>query len=223
MIIKQIFFDTETTGLDFENDQIIELAMLTYVDGKNDGEYNLFISCPNPLPSHIKKITGITDQMLEEEGRPEKEVAQHLKEVLDEGDILMIAHNAQFDLSFIYYLLKRHFPDEVYSLLEKNDWIDTLTVVKDCKNYPHKLSDVVDYYDLKEVNFHRAIDDTKALCEIYNKLEDIRGDYLMEYKNCFGFNPKYGRDGVDFKFIKYRPQPYHNRGELPDDEILPLK
>ena len=218
IVIKKIFFDTETTGLNCRNCQIIELAMITVVDGKIVEEYDEFIKYEKPLPFKITKITGITDGMLENEGLSEKQVASDLRERLSD-EALMIAHNAQFDLSFIYSLLKKYYPDEACELLSKMGWLDTLTVLKDRKKYPHKLIDAVRYYEVEEVNFHRAIDDTKALYEVYKELKKERND-LEEYKNVFGYNPKYGRSGFNFKFIKYGEQQFHNC-KVPDNMILP--
>ena len=222
MTIKKIFFDTETSGLDCRRCQIIELAMITVIDGEIVDEYDEFVKIGGFLPQKITEITGITDQMLKTEGLDESRIASDLKERLTEGT-LMVAHNAQFDLSFIYYLLKRHYPNEADALVENVCWLDTLTVLKDRKNYPHKLIDAVKYYGVEKVNFHRAIDDTKALTMVYRELKKERDD-LEEYENIFGYNPKYPiRDSRFDKFINYKPQPYHNRGCLPESEILPRK
>ncbi len=195
--------------------------MITVVDGEIVDAYDEFIKCPGYLPSRITEITGIDDEMLEKEGVPEEIVALHLKEIFEEK-ALMIAHNAQFDLSFVYNLLKRHFPDEADELVGKMDWLDTLTVLKDRKEYPHKLIDAVKYYEVDEVNFHRAIDDTKALYYVYNELKSERDD-LAEYINIFGFNPKYGVDGNHFSFIEYKPQFYHKGKMVDESQILPRK
>ena len=133
----------------------------------------------------------------------------------------MIAHNAQFDLSFIYFLLKRHFPSEADDIVSSLNWIDTYTVLKDRKEYPHKLIDAVHHYGIEEVNFHRAIDDTKALYEVTKALKNERDD-LYEYINVFGYNPKYGVNGMKFSFIEYKAQYYCN-SLRPSDEILPRK
>ena len=133
----------------------------------------------------------------------------------------MIAHNTHFDLSFIYYLLKRHFGDEADEIVSNLDWLDTVTVFKDRKAYPHKLIDAVHYYNIEEVNFHRAIDDTKALYEVTKALKNERDD-LSEYINIFGYNPKYGVNGMRFSFIEYKAQ-YYSNYLRPSDEILPRK
>lgn len=220
IIIKIIFFDTETTGLNSSNSKIIELAMLTIENSQITEEYDKFININEALPENITELTGITDKMLNDEGVSEEIVAKDLVERLTPGT-LMIAHNAQFDLSFIYELLNRHYPDEAYSILAKMDWIDSLTVLKDRKKYPHKLQDAVEHYNIGEVNYHRAIDDTKALFEVTYAMKNERND-LHEYCNVFGFNPKYGVSGVRFDFIEYKPHFYNNMMVQPWG-ILPNK
>ena len=217
--MKVIYFDTETTGLDFVENEIIELAMLIDEDGKIR-EYNEFINIDKDLPPKITEITGITDDMLITEGISEKQVVEDLKENLTPGT-LMIAHNCQFDLSFIYYLLKRHYPDEADGIVESLDWIDTVTVLKDRKEFPHKLIDAVKHYEIEEVNFHRAIDDTKALYDVVQAMSEERDD-LEEYVNVFGYNPKWGVSGPRFSFITYKRQ-YFNKRMVSPDQILPKK
>ena len=59
--MKVIYFDTETTGLDFIRNEIIELAMLIVEDGRIIEEYDRFINIGKDLPQKIIDITGITD------------------------------------------------------------------------------------------------------------------------------------------------------------------
>lgn len=215
--MKVIYFDTETSGLDCHSCQIIELAMITVIDGEIVDEYDEFIQIDGRLPPNITRITGITEKMLKD-GKTESEVAVDLKDRLTPGT-LMIAHNAQFDLSFVYNLLKRHYPYDADDIVENLDWLDTLTVFKDRAKYPHKLCDAVEHYNIPEVNFHRAIDDTKALLAVTRAMNAERDD-LEEYVNVFGYNPKYpvGDDG--FSFIEYKKQ-YYNNFIVPSSRILP--
>lgn len=207
--------------MDCRDCKVIELAMLVVEDGKIIEEYDKFINIGQALSPKIIDITGITNDMLVNQGVGEAEVACDLKDRLT-GGTLMIAHNAQFDLSFIYFLLMRHFPDVTNDIVYNLDWLDILTVLKDRKDYPHKLIDAVNHYGIKEVNFHRAIDDTKALYDVTQELRWERDD-LEEYINVFGYNPKYGIGMLKFPFITYKPQPYHNCGRLPPERILPRK
>ena len=132
----------------------------------------------------------------------------------------MIAHNCQFDLSFVYSLLERHYPNEAYEIVSNLKWIDTVTVLKDRKEFPHKLIDAVKYYGIEEVNFHRAIDDTKALYNVTQALKEERND-LKEYINLFGYNPKYEVKNK-FPFIKYKKQ-FFTKRMVDSDKILRRK
>lgn len=220
MAIKKIFFDTETSGLDCKDCQIIELAMITVENGKITDEYDEFVKIDGKLDSKITELTGISDDDLKNKGLAESDIANDLKQRIVPGT-LMIAHNAQFDLSFVYHLLKRHFPDEADEIVRNAHWLDTLTVFKDRKEYPHKLIDAVNHYNIEEVNFHRAIDDTKALFEVTLAMKNERDD-LKEYIDIFGYNPKWGVSGDEFSFIEYKKQFYNNFMVSPD-RILPKK
>ena len=195
--------------------------MLTMENGEIIEDYDEFINIGEPISNRIIEITGISNQMLADEGLNEEVVARHVKERLTLGT-LMVAHNTQFDLSFIFHLLARHYPDEAFDIVKNVKWIDTLTVLKDRKKYPHKLIDGVNHYGLEKVNFHRAIDDTKALHDLTLAMKNERDD-LKEYIGVFGYNPKYGVSGLRFPFIKYLAQPFRcNDGKMVDEEkILP--
>ena len=194
--------------------------MLIFEDGNLIDEYDKFVDFGEPLDKKITEITGITDDDLAQYGYDEGIIAQDLKDNLTPGT-LMIAHNCQFDLSFIYYLLKRHFPDEADSIVKNMDWLDTLTVVKDRKEYPHKLIDAVEHYGIEKVNFHRAIDDTKALYQVTRALKNERND-LAEYINVFGYNPKWGVSGYRFDFIDYKSQNF-TKFMVHESRILPRR
>nr|WP_292815005.1 3'-5' exonuclease [Methanobrevibacter sp.] len=219
--MKVVYFDTETSGLDCRDCKIIELAMLTVENGEIVDDYDEFVNIGEAISPKITKVTGITNDMLRTEGLKEEVVAADIRKKISPGT-LMVAHNAQFDLSFVFHLLSRHFPDEAFEIVRNAKWLDTLTVLKDRKRYPHKLIDGVKHYDIDPVNFHRAIDDTKALYDLTLAMKDERDD-LGEYINIFGYNPKYGVSGLRFPFIKYKPHYYQNVGLLPEDRILPKK
>lgn len=217
-INRVIFFDTETSGLNPNYCKIIELGMLVVEDGEIIEEYNELINIGERIDSKITSITGITNDMLVNEGIPEEDAANDLKDRLSSGT-LMIAYNCQFDLSFAYGLLKRHYPHEAEAIIEGVKWLDPMTVFKDRKAYPHKFSDAVEYYDIDEVNFHRAIGDAKGLYEVCSAMKDERDD-LGEYINVFGYNPRYGINGLKFPFIEYKKH-YYNNSMVSPNNILP--
>ncbi len=108
-----VVFDTETSGLDFDNDQIIELAALrverTATGGlRIAGKMDTFIKLPEgeALPENIVSLTGITDEILQTEGVQPAKAASQIAKLMQDGPTLMIAHNAQFDACFLRGLLR---------------------------------------------------------------------------------------------------------------------
>lgn len=218
---RNIFVDTETTGFDPVNNKTIELAFIEEENGNILNKYDNFINIGEPIPDKIKELTGISDMMLQTFGLPEKTVADDFKAALGDGNVTVYAHNAQFDLGFIYNLLIRNYDkSEIDALFAKIKWIDSLTILRDRKAFPHKLSDGIEYYNIEGVkNSHRAIDDTEAMYYLVQAMRLERND-IEEYINVFGYSPKYGINGIKFPFITYISQPYINSMVAPD-KILP--
>ena len=123
--------------------------------------------------------------------------------MITEGTLL-IAYNAHFDLSFLYYLLLRN---GNVSILKGKDKLDLLTVYKDRHSYPHKLCNAIEVYGLQDkvVNSHRAVDDVIATVAVMEAMEEEKDDFLC-YVNLFGYNPKYGISGKPIGSVTYKPQ-----------------
>ena len=210
---RLLLIDTETTGLLFARDEIIELAAV--VVEQRDGkaavvrEYDELIqlSPGGFVPPKIQQLTGISTQDLRERGLPKTRVARDIGEMI-RGNTLLIAYNAHFDLSFLYYFLLRHGDPMV---LKGKDKLDLLTVYKDRRPYPHKLCNAIEGYGLtgKVVNSHRAVDDVIATVAVMEEMEKEKAD-LERYVNLFGYNPKFGVDGKPIGSVTYKPQPYNN-------------
>jgi DNA polymerase-3 subunit epsilon len=100
---RVLILDTETTGLDWRAESIIELAMLAVdVDlqtGKPVGEvevYEDFEDPGRPIPPEIVKLTGITSQDVKGQKLNEAKI----KDMVERAD-LIVAHNAGFDRPFV--------------------------------------------------------------------------------------------------------------------------
>ena len=118
----------------------------------------------------------------------------------------MLAYNAHFDLSFLFYMLLRSGDPKI---LQGKDKLDLLTVYRDRREFPHKLCAAIEAYGLtgKVVNSHRAIDDVIATVAVMEEMEKERPD-LHRYINLFGYNPKYGVEGKPIGSVTYKPQGY---------------
>lgn len=207
-----VILDTETSGLRYDLDEIIELAAvrLSLVDGEValTQEYDelIALSPGRRLNPRITQLTGISEEDLKEFGIEKKRACEDFARLIEGKRVLVAAYNAHFDLSFLYYLLSAH---QMQSCLRPPDFLDILTVYKDRRDYPHKLKDAICAYDLQDqvVNSHRALDDVKATVEVLRKMEQERND-LCQYINLFGYNPKYGVEGKRIGSVCYRPQSY---------------
>ena len=208
---RLVFFDTETTGLRFSRDEIIEFAAVVVEcrDGKAQivEEYDQLISLSPGgfVPPMIQNLTGISNEDIRDRGIPKTRVCCDIARMIA-GNTLLLAYNAHFDLSFLYYLLLRHGDPMI---LKGKDKLDLLTVYKDRHSYPHKLCNAIEVYGLSNrvVNSHRAVDDVIATVAVTLEMEKERED-LENYVNLFGYHPKFGLDGKPIGSVTYRPQQY---------------
>ena len=208
---RLMLFDTETTGLAFSRDEIIEFAAV--VVERHNGqivvtqEYDelITLSPGASVPPEIEKLTGITNADIAEKGIPKEQLCRDIAQMIA-GNTLILAYNAHFDLSFLFYLLLRSGDP---AILKGKDKLDLLTVYKDRRSYPHKLCNAIEAYGLsdKVVNSHRAVDDVLATVEVMKCMALEKAD-LEYYVNLFGYNPKYGISGKAIGSVTYKPQRY---------------
>ena len=209
---RLVLLDTETTGLQFSRDEIIEFAAVAVEQRDGEAvvvaEYDELVAL-NPggfVPPKIQELTGISTADIRERGIPKTRVCRDIAELIA-GNTLLLAYNAHFDLSFLFYLLLRSGDPQI---LKGKDKLDLLTVYRDRHSYPHKLCNAIDTYGLagQVVNSHRAVDDVLATVAVMGAMEEEKDD-LLRYVNLFGFNPKYGVDGKPIGSVTYKPQPYN--------------
>lgn len=208
---RLLLLDTETTGLDCSRDEIIEFSAVAVerVGGANTvvRQYDelIALSPGGFVPPKIQTLTGISTQDLRERGLSKTRVCRDIAELLA-GKTLLLAYNAHFDLSFLFYLLLRSGDP---AILKGKDKLDLLTVYRDRHSYPHRLANAIDTYGLsgQVVNSHRAIDDVLATYAVLCEMDAEKSD-LECYVNLFGYNPKYGVEGKPIGSVRYAPQPY---------------
>ena len=153
---EAVVFDIETTGLSVKNCRITEIGAVKIKDGKVLDTFNTFVNPEQPIPEEIVKLTGITDEMVKD--APSEADALKLffaflgKREDTGGEMLLIAHNADFDTGFIRAAAARN------GMEFKNPYLDTLALARfllpNLKN--HKLDTVATHYELGDFNHHRA-------------------------------------------------------------------
>ncbi len=155
-----VVFDIETTGLSALNCKITEIGAVKIKSGQILERYHTFVNPECPIPEEITKLTSITDEMVAD--------ARTIREVLPEflnfvGDRLLIAHNADFDTSFIRVAAKS------LELPFSNAYLDTVALSRylNPELKAHKLNLLAEHYRLGDFHHHRACDDAEMLAMIF--------------------------------------------------------
>ncbi len=199
-----VIFDVETSGLNPNEDKIIELgAVVLRKEGhqfKKDETINVIVNIEKPLSETIKNITNISDEMIEN-GIQLSELLDIVESLLEEKPLL-VAYNLPFDVSFLRGLYKAF--DKDHTILDQCDVLDMLTVYRAKHPYPHKLDNAVKTYDISVQNTHRALDDAMATYELLETMHDQYG--LTSYINVLGSLKKYPYKGIKFPHIQYISQ-----------------
>ena len=104
---RLVLFDTETTGLLYSRDEIIEFAavVVEQVNGVPQivQEYDelVALSPGGFVPPKIQQLTGISTADLRERGLPKTRICRDIAQMI-QGNTLLLAYNAHFDLSFLF-------------------------------------------------------------------------------------------------------------------------
>lgn len=162
-----VIIDLETTGLNPEKDQIIEVGAIKVIHGQMVEEYHAIVMADRQLPEQIVKMTGITEGLIEKEGIPFSKAMEGLKEFVGEMSILI--YNASFDCAFLESQCEKN----KIAMLD-NYVVDALPFIKrkfkGMKNY--KLETVGYSLNIKDIRVHRALDDCHLLYKIISKLNE---------------------------------------------------
>lgn len=153
-----IAFDVETTGLDVKSDEIIEIGMVKWENGKILDRYVSLVKPPIPIPTDITHLTGIHPEDVED-APPLEQIRPRLEAFF--GQAPVIAHGVLQDVKF----MRR------YGLLAANPMIDTyelaLIVMPSAPSYSlHSLARTLGI----EHEPHRALADAEATARLYWQL-----------------------------------------------------
>lgn len=160
---RWVVFDLETTGLNHRHDRIIEIGAVKIENGRITDRYSQLIDPRMPLSSEVIALTGITNADLN--GKPEVESV--LPEFLDFcDDALLVAHNAEFDISFVRREARR------LGLPFEFDSMDTLGLSQLLfpEQRSHRLDRMAKTLGIRLENHHRAVDDAEATAQLLFRL-----------------------------------------------------
>lgn len=229
---EYIVIDCETTGMNRENDRIIEIAILEVSDGNIVNEYSTLINPSIHVSSRISSINHIDDSMLQDAPKFE-DVASTIKNMIMGKKV--VAHNANFDVAFIINEFKRC--DDPFVI----EYIDSLSVAR--KALPslenHKLETLISHFGLFDQQEHRALSDARVTFDIFLKcIEIMKEEEKQERENKkiqkrieeeerrkkYMYSPLYGKVFVftgEFKTPRYKLQEIAEEvGASPREKLL---
>ena len=155
--VPVVILDLETTGGDFIQDRITEIAFLRFWQGKTEAQQQLV--CPGvPISAFVSSLTGITDDMVAG-APPFAEIAPHILPKLRGS--LLIAHNSRFDYTFLRHEYRRSGLDFATAAL--------CSVQLSRKLYPehhkHNLDSIIERHGILLESRHRAMSDVLAVAQ----------------------------------------------------------
>ncbi len=165
-----VALDIETTGLDYQRDEIIEVGAIRYLNGEPEDTLSILINPGRAIPYQISRLTGINDEMLV--NSPSfLEASASILDFINESPL--IVHNINFDIPFLEYHL-RHFREnyteriQEYEILVQEKY-DTLFLSKIFFPFQpsYSLKNLAEYFSIQEKTFHRALPDAKTTAQIF--------------------------------------------------------
>lgn len=185
----EIVLDTETTGLDYTRERIIEFAAVRLENGKITDEYQTLINPQQHIRKSSMAIHGITEEMVKDAPTEEEAMPEILKFI---GNYPIVAHNAIFDYSFLNEAKLRVTGEKL-----ENPHIDTQAMFKEIAPdlESHGLEALTERFNVELNNHHRAMADTMGLALAYPKLKKLYLQRLDWQKKQL--------DNVDYLFDRY--------------------
>lgn len=169
-----VVFDVESTGVDVNKDEIVQIAAVKLC---SDGSYTVFEEFLKPSKSvgDSERVHGFSDEFLKENGCKPQEGLRKFLEFID-GTVI-VGHNVQYDLSILKSQLYRLGMSD-YRI---KDFYDTLDMSR--KLFPelpnHKLSTLSDYIGVSQLPDHNAMNDILATKDVLlHMVKRLRSTYL---------------------------------------------
>lgn len=161
-----IAFDLETTGF-APPCKIIEIGAIKVKDGRIADQFQTFVNPCCIIPGSITRLTGIDQSMVANAPVIEEALPCFIRFA---GDLPIAAHNAAFDMKFIYHEINK------LNMSLRNQVIDTLALSRKyfhgLENY--KLNTVARHIGVVNKGEHRGIYDAMVVAEILMKLSSNR-------------------------------------------------
>lgn len=158
-----VVFDIETTGFSAKSDRIIEIGAVKVEKGKIVDRFSTFVNPEIPIPFRIEKLTSINDSMVINAPKIEEVLPKFME--FCEGAV-MVAHNADFDMSFISANCERQGLSCDFTIVDTVAMSRYLIIGLG----RYKLDNVAKALGIVLEHHHRAVDDAECTALIFQKL-----------------------------------------------------
>lgn len=158
-----VFLDIETTGLDIEKDQIIEIGAVKVSNGE-EFEFHRLIEAGIHIPEVVYKLTGISDEMLKGKTKLEEGIRDFFTFI--QGATL-VGYNISFDIKFINRELQKYSLEPIH-----NQTMDLMLAAKRKNSFQtnYKFETTLKEYGINEIVCHRALKDARLMYVLYSKM-----------------------------------------------------
>ncbi len=154
------FLDVETTGLSPRTSRVCEVALIAFQGNCRVGHFSSLVNPGLPIPPETTRIHGITDEMVG--NSPAFPALAPRLIALLEGSVI-VAHNAEFDLSFMEMEFAR-----AGLKLPELPVIDTLFIARRLGTFTNnRLGTIAKELDISAENWHRALSDVEMTRRIF--------------------------------------------------------
>ena len=182
--MREIVFDTETTGLDpYQGHRLVEIGCVELVNRIPSGQhFHRYINPERDIPEEAFAVHGLSLDFLKDKPRF-SDICEELVEFM--GDAPLVAHNASFDLGFLNAELDRC----KKLLLTRDRLVDTLMLARRRHpGGPNRLDDLCARYgiDNSRRTKHGALLDAEILAEVYVELIGGRQASLILVESGYG-------------------------------------
>ena len=161
-----VILDIETSGLDAQKDEIIEIGALQVKQDHVVATFHVLIKPNIPISSTIINLTGITNEILEKDSVSITEALSETKKFL--GEATICGYNIGFDIGFLNVAFRKINLSDI-----NNKCIDTMeiyTQVRKGRKVSKRLKDVAKYCKVEMLESHRSMSDCRTVKEIYDVL-----------------------------------------------------
>lgn len=169
---RYVVYDIETTGLHPSLDAITQISAIRVVDGVKENDiFNVFVLTDTPIPEEVTRLTGIDSAVLHRYGVSINEAMDKFRAYV--GVDLLVAHNGKrFDSKFIE--VAGDFTGVHIRNPQQDSMILAKSLIPGLRSY--SLASLVDYFNVRKRNAHRAQNDVLMLVDVYEQLLNIQSE-----------------------------------------------